>query len=311
MALPKAYLVQMRDAERYHWWKPIPALILAFVFYCLLITALILAAWQFAGFDSAVDLSQGTEGFDLQQFTDSLDSTDPVVLGTLCGSIICMLPCTGLALKIFGLGGIRGLSSVEGHLRWNSLARLMLPMLAVFALGIAAEVALASFLGGGAPAFQLPSLELLLVILILVPLQSLTEEYVYRGAIMQILGSWIPLALIPLVLQALLFMASHGYNLYGLIGTGVFGLMAGIIVLQTGGLEAAISIHAANNMCTFLASALIVGEGSALAGDVTLMNLAFMVVLHLAGYIIVWRISRKHGWLAQDSAPKPQHFRRS
>lgn len=309
MKLPKTYLVRMKQSARYRWWKPLPALLLAFVFYCLLIAALIIAAWQLLGFGSAAGLSQGAEGFDLQQFTDSLDSTDPVALGALCASIICMLPCTGLALKIFGLGGLKGLSSVEGHLRWNRMVRLMLPMLAVFALGIAAEVALASFLGGGAPAFQLPSLELVLVILILVPLQSLAEEYVYRGALMQILGSWIPLALIPLVLQALLFMASHGYNLYGLIGTGVFGLIAGIIVLETGGLEAAISIHAANNMCTFLASALIVGEGSALSSDVTPMNLAFMVALHLVGYIVAWRISRKHGWLVQESAPKPQHFR--
>lgn len=311
MKLPKTYLLQMKNAGRYRWWKPVLALLLAFAFYCLLMAALVLASWQLAGFGNAASLSQGAGSFNLQQFADSLDSTDPAVLGALCASIICMLPCTGLALKICGLGGLRGLSSIEGHLRWNRLARFMLPMLAVFAIGTVAEVALASFIAGSMPTFQLPSLELLLVILILVPLQSLTEEYVYRGALMQILGSWIPLALIPLVLEALLFMVSHGYNLYGLIGTGVFGLLAGIIVLQTGGLEAAISIHAANNMCTFLASAMIAGEGSALASDVTPMNLAFMVALQLAGYSIAYRDSKRHGWLASGSTQKPRHFRQS
>ncbi len=309
MKLPKTYLVQMRNAERYLWWKPILALLLALLFYCVLAFVMPFAVWRLTGIDLLGILPAEAGGPSLQSLNGSLDGIDPFTLGILCGSIICMLPCIGLSFKICGLGGLRGLSSVEGHLRWKRIGRLFLPMLAVFVLGTAIEMAATSFFDG-MPTFQLPSTELLLVILILVPLQSLTEEYVFRGALMQVLGSWIPVAIIPVVLQALLFMMCHGYNLYGLISTGLYGIIAGIIVLQTGGLEAAISIHAANNVAAFLAAALIQGT-NALASDATPQDLAIGFAIQLAAYAVAYRISKKRGWLAADSPKKAKHFRQS
>jgi membrane protease YdiL (CAAX protease family) len=105
--------------------------------------------------------------------------------------------------------------------------------------------------------------------LILIPLQTATEEFIFRGYLAQGLsllnaGVW-PSLIIP----ALVFGALHGVNpevsAYGLLSTLpfyiAFGLLAGWLTLRSRGLELSIGMHAANNlyaalMVTFPASAL-------------------------------------------------------
>lgn len=106
--------------------------------------------------------------------------------------------------------------------------------------------------------FQLlPFIILCIIALILVPLQTSFEEYLFRGYLMQGIGvvtgrKWIPLITTSVVF-GLLHIANPEVEKLGYvimvyyIGTGLF---LGIVTLMDEGLELALGFHAANNLFT-------------------------------------------------------------
>ena len=60
------------------------------------------------------------------------------------------------------------------------------------------------------------SLLFLFICIVLVPLQCIAEEYIFRGLIMQSFGSWFKNPILVLVIQAIIFAAAHGYNSLGI-----------------------------------------------------------------------------------------------
>lgn len=95
--------------------------------------------------------------------------------------------------------------------------------------------------------------------IVLIPLQTSFEEYLFRGHIMQGLGLATNSRLIPLLVSSFLFGIMHAANpevdkvgwiiMVYYIGTGLF---LGIITLMDEGLELAIGFHAANNLISAL-----------------------------------------------------------
>jgi uncharacterized protein len=105
--------------------------------------------------------------------------------------------------------------------------------------------------------------------IILIPIQTSTEEMIFRGYLAQWMSRYSRRLWVPLVIPSLVFMLLHGLNpevlTYGAWLTLPFyfgiGLLLGYITLRSGGLELAIGLHAANNlyaalMVTFPSSAL-------------------------------------------------------
>jgi membrane protease YdiL (CAAX protease family) len=95
----------------------------------------------------------------------------------------------------------------------------------------------------------------LVLALLLIPLQTSFEEYLFRGHLMQGLGLVTNSRLIPLLVTSILFGLMHignpevgkvGYIIMVYyIGTGLF---LGILTLMDEGLELALGFHAANNL---------------------------------------------------------------
>ena len=100
---------------------------------------------------------------------------------------------------------------------------------------------------------------LFIIATVLIPIQTSTEEYVFRGYLMQgfanlSLNKWF-----PLLMTSLIFGSMHVLNpevdkigywvLLYYIGTGLF---LGILTLMDEGLELALGFHAANNLITAL-----------------------------------------------------------
>ena len=93
----------------------------------------------------------------------------------------------------------------------------------------------------------------LLVILVLTPLQAAAEEYFFRGYLLQSLQAVLRLPWAGVVASALVFALFHGtQNLPLFLDRFGFGLLAGFLVLRTGGIEAAIAAHVANNVFAFV-----------------------------------------------------------
>ncbi|MDB4108579.1 CPBP family intramembrane metalloprotease [Flavobacteriaceae bacterium] len=104
-----------------------------------------------------------------------------------------------------------------------------------------------------------PFLTLAVIAIVLVPLQTSFEEYLFRGYLMQGLGVLCKNKWVPLVVTSVSFGLLHIANpeieklgyilLVHYIGTGFF---LGIITLMDEGMELALGFHAANNLFTAL-----------------------------------------------------------
>lgn len=95
--------------------------------------------------------------------------------------------------------------------------------------------------------------DFLLVVLILTPLQAAGEEFAFRGYLMQAFGGLFSNPVIAVTLSSLLFALAHGLgqDLPIFIDRLAFGLVAGALVVLTGGLEAGIAMHVLNNFLAF------------------------------------------------------------
>lgn len=107
---------------------------------------------------------------------------------------------------------------------------------------------------------------LFLIGIILIPIQTSTEEYIFRGYLMQGFAGLAHNRWFPLVMTSLIFGGMHVFNpevtemgyfvMVYYIGTGFF---LGILTLMDEGMELALGFHAANN----LIGALLVTSDSA------------------------------------------------
>lgn len=104
-----------------------------------------------------------------------------------------------------------------------------------------------------------PFLILAIIAILLVPLQTSFEEYLFRGYLMQGIGVLAKNKWIPLFVTSIVFGLLHITNpeveklgyvvMVYYIGTGLF---LGIMTLMDDGLELALGFHAANNLFTAL-----------------------------------------------------------
>ena len=92
----------------------------------------------------------------------------------------------------------------------------------------------------------------LALILITSPLQAGAEEFFFRGYLQQAIGSLAGRAWVGVACSSLVFAIFHGEQNVALFAHRLgFGLIAGTLVWATGGLEAAIAVHVANNVFAF------------------------------------------------------------
>ncbi len=104
-----------------------------------------------------------------------------------------------------------------------------------------------------------PFLILCAIAIILVPIQTSFEEYLFRGYLMQGIGVFTKSKWIPLLVTSIIFGSLHIANpeveklgyiiMVYYIGTGLF---LGIMTLMDEGLELSLGFHAANNLFTAL-----------------------------------------------------------
>ncbi|TBX67054.1 CPBP family intramembrane metalloprotease [Flavobacterium silvisoli] len=100
-----------------------------------------------------------------------------------------------------------------------------------------------------------PFLILAVIAILMIPIQTSTEEYVFRGYLMQGFALLAKNRWFPLVMTSVIFGGMHVFNpevskmgyiiLIYYIGTGFF---LGIITLMDEGMELALGFHAANNL---------------------------------------------------------------
>ncbi|MFJ6440912.1 lysostaphin resistance A-like protein [Streptomyces sp. NPDC091649] len=148
-------------------------------------------------------------------------------------------------------------SSVVGRLRWGWLWRCAAVAFPLMVLQVGLLIAWTwndeplGESGAGFPGWPVFLLSLA-VVLALVPFQAAAEEYVFRGWLVQVIGRVVRSPWPAIVLASLLFALAHGFGeLSGFLLLLYSALWWGWLVIRTGGLEAVIVMHVANNLLAF------------------------------------------------------------
>ncbi|WP_433380897.1 lysostaphin resistance A-like protein [Actinoplanes sp. CA-142083] len=194
-------------------------------------------------------------------------------------AVAALLPPTFAAARWIQGRPAGTLSSVTGRLRWPWMMACF--GVAVVAVGIllgasAFLPAESSSADGGESLVGWPTfLVSALVAVHVVPVQAAAEEYVIRGWLMQAIGAYFKRPWLPIAVQALVFAALHGWGTpWGFADLVVFGVVAGWLTVWTGGLEAAIALHVANNL---LGTVLLAAFGD-LSTDETAADMPWQLV---------------------------------
>jgi hypothetical protein len=149
--------------------------------------------------------------------------------------------------------------------------------------------------------------KLALIAILLIPLQTSFEEYLFRGHMMQGLGIIFRNRWIPLVVTSLIFGLMHLGNpeveklgpgiMVFYIGTGFF---LGILTLMDEGLELALGFHAANNLVTAL---LVTSEWTVFQTDSVFRDVAepglgwdAYIPIFVVFPLLLFFFGRKYGW---------------
>jgi membrane protease YdiL (CAAX protease family) len=288
--VPRQYQELLRT-RAYRPWKPAVGLIVFFVAYGALTLGVIFTCVVVDMYLTGKSYEDVTSGL--------LTDITPLGLLTVNLSLAAMIPAAMLAIVAVHHLSPGWLGSVIGHLRWRLLGRFL-----VLAGGV---VLLVTFVAGFLPSdgvvtdsVQIVSFErwlsLAIVIVLTTPLQAAGEEYGFRGYALQALGAWFRNPRVGIIVTSLVFAAAHGgQNPPLFIARLGFGLVAGWLVIRTGGLEAAIALHVMNNLITFLVAAAFDQVDDALTTSEAPLWLALLDVGQavLFASLVMWTVRRR------------------
>ena len=245
-----------RGMPNYRWWKPLVFAFLAVTFGFTLqvaVTGLAMAPFIAAGDVSSI--------LSIESRIMALDTQDPFAIALAFLSLAVWIPAIMLAAWAMGIKPVGRIWSVKFRMRWDLLFSTFGWAALVFAVTQLLIIAVQVMLTPGGPAFGPDAvagfqwnlaITTLVLALVLVPFQAAAEELMFRGAMMQVLGSWIKNPIIPILLPSLLFAGAHLYDVWGMLQVGLMGVTCAWLTWRTGGLETAISLHVINNLGVFL-----------------------------------------------------------
>ena len=248
------HLIQRTGAWGAHgWWRPIVGTLTLLVLVLLVTQVVLAAAFAIGYLATGSDDVQG----DLERLVD-LDNVTPAVLAFLNLGLASAIPAAMLVMWVFHRLRPGWLASVAPRLRW----RWMTLCFGLSFLALVATVAVAAVLpsaggdtgdlSGDVNSWTTTTRDFVLVILLLTPLQAAGEEYAFRGYLTQAFGGLFRSRGAAIVLPALLFAFAHGAQDAPIfIDRFAFGLVAGVLVITTGGLEAGIAMHVLNNFLAY------------------------------------------------------------
>ncbi len=195
-------------------------------------------------------------GAGLASVTD-LGKVTPLGLAYINVVLASAIPVTILINRLLHGLSPGWLISVARRVRWRfflvCFGLSVVALIATLIVSSAVPQGGSGELSGQANDFTSTTRDFLLVILILTPLQAAGEEFAFRGYLMQAFGGLFSNPVIAVTLSSVLFALAHGIgqDLPIFVDRLAFGLVAGALVVLTGGLEAGIAMHVLNNFLAF------------------------------------------------------------
>lgn len=281
-----AYLPYQKQFTPYKWYKPLLAALVGIGFYMVFSLVLMIVCTVLAA----------NQGYDLQKLIsggyDTLDAYSPLGALLSLGSVAIMLPAVILGNRIINARSVSSLSSSRGGFDYAVFFKCFAVGLVLVALPLAIINLLTSE-NTGVVRFTVIGF---IFCTVLVPFQCIAEEYVFRGQLMTMFGSWIKFPVIPILLQTVFFAMAHPYNVTGVISVAVMGLILGVCAYITNGLESSCALHIINNMTAFY----LAGFGfGGVTSEVQIGDLITAVVLCGLYLAFVIFADKKLGWFSR------------
>lgn len=162
------------------------------------------------------------------------------------------------------------------------------------------------------------SLPYFLFALILIPIQTSTEELVFRGYLTQWVGRYSKAIWLPLIAPSIVFMLLHSFNpevgAYGILLTmpvylGI-GLLLAWLTLRSEGIELALGLHAANNLYASIAvtfpSSSLPSPAFFTTGEYNPATGLVVFIIAAAAYLTVLYLTRKKWMFPLNITDKPE-----
>lgn len=290
---------------RARWFTPVlEGLLIAGIYFVLLLMV------SFALLAFAVMLRVPYDYLtDLQRIYANVFKT-PLVFIALLITIIPVIPAIFIARLITNFKPLGLIHSIAGRMRWSYLSVFLGFGFLIFGLYNVGNLVLDGSLTTQNSVHPLNSgmfwLYIVLILLI-VPFQCYAEELLFRGYLMQTVGRWLKNPAWAIIIPAPIFMVLHGYGLWGLLSVLTMALIAGFLCWYTGGLEAGIGLHIANNVSIFIFGLLGLADPFDANREAQALDFVQALILQLAFaglvYMYTYRQKRKAALNQGQDAP--------
>ncbi|MBO6274450.1 MAG: CPBP family intramembrane metalloprotease, partial [Methanobrevibacter sp.] len=206
--------------ENYKWYKPILVFIVTAIMYLILNGIITLIFYAIFGQNMISSIVFG--GYEVMNTEAGQIYSD---LG-----IIIILPALYVATKVIKDRPLSSYASSRGGFNYRLYFKALLIPIIIYVIFEIINIFTVGIKGTNH--FSIP---FFIVCIILVPLQCISEEFAFRGLIMQSIGSWVKIPVLTIVIQAIIFAALHGYNNLGVLIIFISGLVMGFFAWKTNG----------------------------------------------------------------------------
>ena len=264
---------------RVSWWRPLVEFVLVLALFFAIYAAML------ALFDAADTL------FDpAVKALGDFEFVDTPWLALAAGTIeTATIPAAFIAARVVGRRPA-ALWSVEYRFRWRIFAVALVPALVFFG----AELVFSMWRGAREiGAFSAANLGALCILLALIALQALSEELVFHGSLVQVVGQWTRSAWVAYLVPAFLFVSFHDYGWKGQLSVLVFALCGAFLTWSTGGLEASLAVHAVANTFAFVPDPFHVHVAG--LAEVTVGEMLASISMTLLATAVIWWLLANRG----------------
>ncbi|MBK8445615.1 MAG: CPBP family intramembrane metalloprotease [Micropruina sp.] len=271
------------------WWRPIAALAMGGALWFL-------ANMVLGGLAVGYDVSVGNTTWADYSSIEGFKTTPAFFLANNL-ALAAAIPIAALTQwACFGQRP-RWMASVMGGFRWRWFLECVAWLLPLYLISLLVDLVF-----GGLPTIEITATTgfMIATILLTTPLQAAGEEYLLRGLGQRAIAAWLPRTaglVISTAVTALIFMGLHGagdpwLNVFYLL----FATTASVLAWRTGGLEAAVAMHAVNNVVsmTFLPFTDITDLFDREAGVGSPWMLVQMVIMLAGAALVLWRAKRRN-----------------
>ena len=246
-----------KSFKNYTWFKPILAFVVAFIVFIILqyLPNILLLAH--------VDIDFVTWGGVLSSYM-----------------IIIYIPSIYVAARIVRDRPFSSYLSSRGGWSWDIFIKLFAIALLVTLIFTAYD-----FVFTGSSFNTNVPIYIIILTVIIAPLQCFAEELVFRGFLMQTVGSWIGVPIVAVIIQAIIFAVLHSYNTMAILSIICTAIIFGLIAWYSKGLEITTAMHSANNII----SAITISA----ATTITLWDSAEMIIQMLVIVALILILTKK------------------